>query len=102
MNRVSDNRTAYKLRPGRGYKLVGPLPMPPDPLGEPAVCEPPAGTPMSKHKLLPPADREGALPTPFIWHPDKKEWECSGTVGKRVAFTSAYLAAHGWTYGGPG
>lgn len=102
MSKVTDNRTAYRLVPGKGYKLVGPLAMPEAPLGEAAACEPPSGTASGTwHQLAPPADRQAPTVT-FTWYADKKEWECFGHVGKRVGFTSAYLAAHGWTYGGAG
>jgi hypothetical protein len=101
MSNVSENRTLYRLVPGKGYKLVGPPPMPALPLGEATACEPPSGTESeTMHQLLPPLGRE-APPTTFTWYADKKEWECFGQVGLRVGFTSTYLAAYGWTYGNP-
>lgn len=102
MSRATDNRTAYRLVPGKGYKLMGTPPMPDIPLGEPAACEPLSGTASgTRHMLAPPAEREAPL-VMFTWYAEKKEWECFGHVGNRVGFTSAYLAAHGWTYGGNG
>lgn len=97
---VASNRTAYKLIPGKGYRLLGTPSLPDSPLGVAAACEPLSGTlEETQHYLLPPVDRD-APQAVFTWYPDKKEWECFGRVGKRVGFTSAYLAAYGWTYGG--
>lgn len=101
MNRtVEEYRTIYRVDPGKGYKRMGALPLPESPLGVPSACEPPNGTPSGRHMLNAPAERE-APQMPFTWHPVGKEWETFGRMGKRIAFTSAYLAAHGWTYGGP-
>jgi hypothetical protein len=97
---VEAQRTAYRVEPGKGYKRAGTLPMPQNPLGMPSACEPPNGTAGGLHLLNPPVDRQ-APQMPFTWHPVGKEWESFGRMGKRIAFTSAYLAAHGWTYGRP-
>ncbi len=92
----------HRLIPGKGYRVIGPLPMPAVPLGDASACEPPGAEPdRSLHSLLPESNR-GSPPFIFVWYPEKKEWEPITARGRRVAFSSAYLAAHGWTYGGPG
>lgn len=100
MNSVNNNRTAYRVVAGRGYQRMGAPAMPANLLGPPSACEPPSGTVGGLHWLNPPAGRE-APQVRFTWHPAGKEWETFGHVGNRAAFTSAYLAACGWTYGAP-
>jgi hypothetical protein len=49
----------------------------------------------SKHLLKPP---NGAKPLVFLWVAKESAWERFG--GTRMAFTGAYLGAHGWGYVG--
>lgn len=99
VDEVRKKRTEYRFLPGTGYILLGNLPLPAVRIGPASVCEAPAPAAAgSSHFLQPPI---GAEPQVLKWHPDKKEWEPGLGAGKRVAFSSAYLAACGWTYSGP-
>lgn len=98
---ASRDPTAYGFRMERGYVRLGAPPMPERPIGPASACEPPpSAAPGSFHLLKPP--RDGAADVPMIWRPEPRRWDnpTPGT-GRRMAFTSAYLAAHGWTYAGP-
>jgi hypothetical protein len=99
---AEQNKTTHKLVSGKGYISVGILKMPSHPINPPAMCEPPAGTPSDTiHVLLAPYQSEdGDRPFEiFMWDAIKREWSpLVADRGKRLAFSSAYLAAHGWNY----
>lgn len=100
-NDVDRDRAAHRLIPGQGYRRAFKLAIPAQPIAPPSECEPVHGTEdLSVHNLNPPVER-GSSPMAFVWHASRREWEPVGRVAKRVAFESVYLAAHGWTYGGP-
>lgn len=51
------------------------------------------------HWLKPPG---GGHPLRFKWISAEQAWACvDGRVGKRMAFTAAYLSHYGWLYVGP-
>jgi hypothetical protein len=89
---------AYRAR--RGYVKLGPLAMPAKPVAPERACEPPLGAAEgSWHMLQPP---KGAALMRMQWSVGPKEWAPSRLgAGRRLAFTSAYLAAHGWKYSRP-
>ncbi len=98
---AESDRTMHRYIPGRGYLRMGrPLQMPPSPLGNAPDCEPPHDAADGSVHMLRPPEASHAAPMPFAWHRDRREWAPVGANGRRMAFTSAYLAAYGWTYGG--
>jgi hypothetical protein len=97
---VKANPIAYSFSMGTGYKLLGPLRLPSTPLGPASACEPtvPADE-GSWHRIIPMGQLDGIY-IRAQWNPSKKIWTPPlEAQGRRVAFTSQYLAAHGWTYG---
>jgi len=97
---VEKERPAYKFTPENGYARLGRLPLPALPVYSAIVCEPDGNAKDgTRHIIKPPND--GATGVVAIWHKAEKEWEPVGVNGRRVAFESRYLAAHGWVYGGP-
>lgn len=88
-------KSAHALIPGAGYVRVGHPAMPENPVGPPAECLPEADTPDgSVHWLIEP---NGQNRQHFVWHKASNEWApLSPLKGNRIAFTAAYLAAHGW------
>lgn len=94
------DRMAHAFRPGVGFVQVGKLNCPTQPVAPASACEPVAvSADKSVHFLSPPM---GAQAMPMRWHPGQREWTplVLGS-GKRVGFTSQYLAAQGWFYLGP-
>lgn len=94
------DRMAHAFRPSVGYVQVGKLACPPNPAAPASACEPPAPVvDRSTHFLNPPM---GAQPQPMRWHQGQREWSPLVVgAGRRIGFTSQYLAGHGWTYLGP-
>lgn len=97
---VAKSRSAFRFVSGHGYTYIGPPPVPAVRIAPAATCEPgPAAVDGSAHFLRGPG---GGAPMRMVWHPAQKEWEPSlASGGRRVAFGSTYLAAHGWAYVGP-
>lgn len=94
------DRMSHVFRPGMGFVQIGKPLMPTKPIFAASLAEPPAPvSDGSLHFLNPP---NGASPMPLIWHVGPREWSPKiPSAGKRIGFTSAYLAAHGWFYLGP-
>lgn len=91
-------RERHRFIAGKGYLRMAPLRMPTKPQGAAPACEPPLGTPGgTQHRLKAP---NGAIQA-FTWHADVREWAPPLGQGRRVGFSSAYLAGHGWIYEGP-
>lgn len=96
---VNENPIAFQFKSGEGFKYVGALPMPANPLAPSGVCEPsvPADT-GSWHRLLPP-NQPDTIYVRAQWDAERKYWMPPlMQQGRRVSYQSAYLAAHGWTY----
>lgn len=98
-NDIAKNPLVYQFKVGAGFKRVGPLPMPANPVAAASVCEPEGdAVPGSWHKIKPPGQPDG-VQIPMRWNPEKKWWTPAlETAGRRIAYSSAYLAAVGWTY----
>lgn len=98
--RAELDRMSYSYRPGVGYQQVGRLMLPPNPIYAREQCEPNVlAVDGSLHFLNPPM---GAEPQMMEWHPQQREWaSLNPGLGKRIGFTSQYLAAYGWAYLGP-
>jgi hypothetical protein len=96
---INENAIAFSFKQGEGYKYIGaPRPkMPAD--AEASVCEPAPQTPDDTwHKLHPFGQLENFTYS-MRWNAVKKWWHASQEAGgRRIAFTSEYLASHGWTY----
>lgn len=61
-----------------------------------AACEPPLpAAEDSWHMLQPP---KGAGLMRMQWSTKRRDWKPTSQLGNRLAFTSEYLAAHGWEY----
>ena len=88
-------KTAHSLAPGQGYvRHDFPPALRAVPLAPP--CLPPGTTEDgSAHRLQPP---HGGPALTFSWIKRELAWERPG--GNRLAWTAAYLGAHGWTYAG--
>lgn len=101
---VALNPTAFAYKPNDGFKYVGALPMPRNPIFVPSECEPsavPHAENGSWHDVLPP-EGTGAPAVRMQWNPTTKVWSPPiQQGGRRCAYSSAYLAAHGWKYGAP-
>ena len=92
-------KTKHRFVAGLGFLLVGEPPMPATVIGGAEACEPPVlAMPGTRHVLQPPM---GAAPQTLSWDPAGRLWAPPLGLGKRLAFRSIYLAAHGWTYLGP-
>lgn len=99
LREVIENPSAYRFVPGKGYIRMGQPPIPESPMAAAADCEPPlVAVEGSAHMLQPPNEAE---PMSMLWSLSTKTWMPYLGNGRRVAFTSAYLAAHGWSYIGP-
>jgi hypothetical protein len=84
---------------GRGYIHVGHPPMPPKAVAAAGEASPPSpAAHESWHVLIPPQGGKGIA---LKWLGDKKVWVPVIGTGNRIAFSPAYLAAHGWKYSGP-
>lgn len=94
------NPTQYRFKIGEGYTYLGEPRMPAEPIGEPSACEPPApAADGSMHLIRPP---KGADLMPMRWNPTARNWTPLPLgLGRRMAYTSAFLAADGWTYEEP-
>ena len=97
---VAKNPIAYSFQMGSGYKLLGAPKVPLNPVGPASACEPPVPADKgSWHRIIPGGQPDG-VHVVAQWDPAKKHWQPPlEAQGRRVAFTSQYLAAHGWTYG---
>src|SRR5262249_15518865 len=96
---VDKDPTAFVFELGKGYRRVGRPRIPSPPVGGASVCEPEHGEELSWHRIIPPNQPNGTY-IRVQWLADKKIWRPTlETSARRVAFTSEYLAAHGWTYG---
>lgn len=91
---IARNKESYRFIPGQGYVNIGPPPMPADPIGVADDCKPPSVAVSSSYHLLQPP--MGAEKMKMQW--SEGSWVPPLGAGKRMAFTPAYLAAHGWTY----
>ena len=87
--------TNHAFAPNVGY-LRAVKPLPPGPVTGGSCAAPGAIAHGSRHLLQPPG---GAKPVVVTWHEPARAWLAVG--GRRLAFTPAYLASHGWTYRGP-
>ncbi len=90
--------SSHAFVPGRGYIYAGQPRMPTRLVGVASVCEPPApAADRSWHDLNTPGNDAGTVR--MQWVEKGREWiHQHPGKGKRVGFTSAYLAAIGWTY----
>jgi hypothetical protein len=97
-NQAMADKASHGMVPGLGFVRMGPLPMPPTPLAAATACEPPApAADLSMHTLIEPGGDEHPH---MRWHAATREWApLVPFAGHRLAYTSTYLAAHGWTYG---
>jgi hypothetical protein len=94
------DRSSHILMPGAGYMRIGPPPEPPVVKRHAFDCEPPANHADKEWHVLKTPDGEDY--GPMRWHADTKEWEpVSPFAGNRLAWTSRFLAAWGWSYGKP-
>lgn len=93
---VNKERSAYRLNLGQGYVRLGKPRVPAAAVHPPSACEPASGGDGDTHMIVSPQNVQVIA----TWHAATKEWEPIGVSGRRVAFESRYLAAHGWTYGG--
>jgi hypothetical protein len=89
------SRVTHSFHIGMGhFDHRAPPPMPAIRRGLGHECDPPTATPdESPHLLLAPGS---AREMRFLWVAREHAWERPG--GIRMAFTAAYLAAHGWKY----
>lgn len=92
------DRSAHSYLPGVGYIHVDKPSLPAQPVAQASACEPPPGTEDGTwHALQPP---NGAPVMRLQWHAVPKEWIPPALLmakSRRLSFTSAYLAAHGWS-----
>lgn len=87
--------SAHKFEVGKGYFYLGELPMPREPIGPASACEPPVDSIKGAiHLLNSPQNTEIRAG----WDGLARVWMPIPNIGRRMAFSSAYLAAHGWTY----
>lgn len=91
------DKISHAFVPGIGYVRMGVPAMPRVILGPPSDCEPHGQWPaLSLHALHAP---HGEVIENFRWYPETKQWApLVPSAGNRIAFTSRYLAAHGWKY----
>jgi len=97
---VDANPTLFSYNMKTGYKLLGAPRLPSSPVGPASACEPsfPADN-ESWHFIIPPNQPDTAK-VRAQWIPKLKAWKPPlEAQGRRVAFSSQYLAAHGWIYG---
>jgi len=101
-NFAMQRKTEHAFKHEVGYVNRGPLRMPATPMHPAQFCEPPIGTQdQSIHMLkAPQSPEDNAVGEVMTWHEAEREWAPLSGLGKRLAFSSAYLAAHGWTYAG--
>jgi hypothetical protein len=92
--------TSSAFVPGQGYVSIGPPPMPAACVHQEHHCCPsPTANDGSIHELWSP-DKHKVFK--MAWRRETKTWMgLQLGQGNRLGFTSAYLAAHGWTYKGP-
>jgi len=97
---VDANPTAFSFTMGTGFKFLGPIQIPSNPVGAPSACEPsPEAEDGSWHRILPPNQPSGVY-IRAQWVLAKKVWRPPlEAQGRRVGYSSQYLAAVGWTYG---
>jgi len=97
---ASRDRMSHAYRHGMGYVYVGKLPMPVKAVHPAIKCEPVVvAADMSLHFINPP---NGAAPMQMRWHVATKDWTpLHPGAGKRIGYSSEYMAAHGWHYIGP-
>ena len=98
--------TTHAFRRGVGYLEYAPndellkrrrdLALHAGPHGE-AACDPPANTPTGSQHLLKPPGGHAPMVCSFVSRP-AAAWMPLHRDGKRLAFTAAYLASHGWKY----
>jgi hypothetical protein len=100
---AEQNRATHRFRDTVGYENVGFLTMPQAPVYAPMVCEPSVGTRDGTLHMLraPQSPEDNAVGEAMSWDGQKREWIPLLGAGRRLAFSSAYLAAHGWMYAGP-
>jgi hypothetical protein len=96
---IAKNPTAYVFQIQAGFRRVGELAMPSEPIGPPTACEPTDPAELgSWHRIKPPNQPDGVY-IRARWEPTMKYWAPPlEQQGRRVAYSSAYLAAVGWTY----
>ena len=97
---VEANPTAYSFNMTSGFKFIGSPKIPSPPRGPASACEPVGvAEEGSWHRIYPPHQLSGTY-VRMRWMPGKKCWiPPLESAGRRVAFSSQYLAAAGWTYG---
>lgn len=89
--------TAHIFQAHKGYFYVGDLPMPPKAIAPASACEPPNDVTKGVVHVL---NSPQATEIRAGWDGLSKTWMPIPNIGRRLAFTSEYLAAHGWTYKG--
>ena len=91
------DRASHQFQLGVGYVKLAPPPLPTTHKGRPGDCDPPKATKDGTFHLL--SVPGGSMSLEFEWIETEKAWARFG--GNRMAFTAAYLAAHGWKYSRP-
>lgn len=98
-DQVAENAIAFSFRIGEGYRYLGAPRSQNPPVHTPDLCEPTGDAENdSWHRLHPVGQPDGYF-VRMRWNKDKKWWIAPlEASGRRVAFTSEYLASFGWTY----
>lgn len=85
------SKTTHAFYPGRGYFQYDKPPAQVSGENIPPIIPAPGSADGSRHILC-----HGTKELDFAWVAAERAWERHG--GARMAFTGAYLAAHGWRY----
>lgn len=97
-NYAMAHQTEHVFKPGQGYIHLGPLPMPGTQIRGAHACLPSEGTADGSVHLLRTPGEEAEMR--FAWVAKEQAWKPLPQKGHRLAFSAAYLAAHGWAYAG--
>lgn len=93
---ADQRRMAYRFIPGRGY-IEQPMLLPPEsPEFPPSAAEPVHGTASGTVHLL--RSSKGGEAQRLSWDAERREWVPPLGLGRRIGFSSAYMAAVGWQY----
>jgi hypothetical protein len=100
MPEIDRNPTAFAFVVGKGFQLLGTPRIPSPPVGAAEACEPASDAEYgSWHRLIPPNQVDGTY-IRVRWNSELKCWVPPlESGGRRIAFSSKYLAAAGWVYG---
>jgi hypothetical protein len=97
---VNANPTCYSFKMGLGYEYLGPPRIPSNPVGPATACEPPAPAAKGSWHFLIPPNQPAGVQLSLRWDPLNMTWTPPVEAqGRRIAFTSEYMAANGWIYG---